>query len=657
MKMLNGSSSVADRNPRPDAADDWVVAAARVRASITHPHLIRARFQGTSRPPLVVELCSGPTLAEEIEEGPLPADDAVGVIMAVASAVDALAAHGLAPRELSPEAVHLHHTRGAVLADAGVPASLQPRAQVVSKAASDYLSPEELSGVSPTPRSLVYTLGAILGDSVEPDAPRSLMHVIDRATAPYPQARYNTPNAFACAAARATRGVKAPAPLPLRPQRRPSELPTADAAALTPRKAPTVDKPAKSKLEPARERVAKRPIGARLAQAAELLRGAKLPGAATPPRLSAPDLARARASARTWIRSIRPASKRPIGARLAQAAELLRGVKLPRAAKLPRLSAPDLARALASAKARIRAIRPASNRVTAIGLALLAAAGCAAIALRTTSGEPGAADRGPVHVGSEQLALSLPAGWRESPDTGTGGLALLDAVAAAPSDEGDPQLVAGLAPVPAQAHRLVRKALADGGTPRQVRLGALEAWRWEDARIGGVAATLFVGYTSRGPLVAICRATPDASSASTPCSVALKTLRLAGPTPATLASVERSQRHLGSELATLSRERIAGRRALANAPIAQEQAEAAQSLETSFTTAAQALAATPAPRGTTDFSGVVAALDRTADAYGALSEEILGGDFAGFDAARQRIIEEEARLRTETNAAAIPWPG
>ena len=183
VEMVIGSPTAPNGDPY-EAGDDWVLAAARARASIGHPHLIRARLErGGSRPALVTELCPAPTLAQRLADRPLPVRDAVAVIGSVASAVEALAAHGLAPRELSPESIHLHHRRRAVLADTGVPRALVPRSHVVAPAARRYLSPEELGGDAPMPGSLVYTLGAILRDSVPEDAPKPLRSVIDRATA------------------------------------------------------------------------------------------------------------------------------------------------------------------------------------------------------------------------------------------------------------------------------------------------------------------------------------------------------------------------------------------------------------------------------------------------------------------------------------------
>ena len=119
----------------------------------------------------------------------------------------------------------------------------------------------------------------------------------------------------------------------------------------------------------------------------------------------------------------------------------------------------------------------------------------------------------------------------------------------------------------------------------------------------------------------------------------------------------RIQLDLQTALAALRRDRLEGRAALATAPIAQDQGEAARSLENGFSIASQAVAGIPTPTGTADLAPLVAALNGTASAYRDLAEAILSGDTADFDIARRTIIEEEARVRTEIAAAAIPWAG
>ena len=164
-----------------------------------------------------MELCMSPTLAEALDGGPLDVRDAVAMVDDLASAVDALAARGLAPRQLSPHSIHLHHRRGAVLADAGVPATVVPRLEVVCRA-RQYVSPEEVAGHRATRRSLVYTLGSILRESVSNEATAVLGDVIERATADSPGSRYAHPRAFASAAVAAAIGVGAVPANGARPQ-------------------------------------------------------------------------------------------------------------------------------------------------------------------------------------------------------------------------------------------------------------------------------------------------------------------------------------------------------------------------------------------------------------------------------------------------------
>src|SRR3954466_1615831 len=119
--MVTGSPTNFSLSQGDDAAGG-LDHAVRVRASIAHPHLIRTRLQRSGpRVALVNELCAAPTLAQRIAGCPLSPDDGVAVVADVASAVEALVNHGLAPRELSPESIYLHRTRGAILADGGVP--------------------------------------------------------------------------------------------------------------------------------------------------------------------------------------------------------------------------------------------------------------------------------------------------------------------------------------------------------------------------------------------------------------------------------------------------------------------------------------------------------------------------------------------------------
>jgi hypothetical protein len=283
--------------------------------------------------------------------------------------------------------------------------------------------------------------------------------------------------------------------------------------------------------------------------------------------------------------------------------------------------------------------------------ALAVAAGCAAVAMRSGGDGPD-----PV-LASGSLKLDLPSDWEPSKVSDINGVALVGAVAAAPSADDAAGLAVGLADDSTEVQQLLRDARLDPASRRKVKLGQLEAWRWTNVRMGDrEVASLFVAYTSRGPLLATCDAGPAAALVAQ-CTKAVETVRLSGPRPVPITAVKRIQHDLEAALLTLRQDRLHGRAALAAAPIATEQAKAARSLETGFRSTSQAVAGIPTPTGTVDLAPLVADLDGTASAYRGLADAILSGDPAGFDEARQNIIEEEARLDDEITAAAIPWAG
>jgi hypothetical protein len=155
--------------------------------------------------------------------------------------------------------------------------------------------------------------------------------------------------------------------------------------------------------------------------------------------------------------------------------------------------------------------------------------------------------------------------------------------------------------------------------------------------------------------VATCSAADAAGAAGLgSCARALDSIRLEGPHAVALASVERIRRDLGSASLALGREVIQGRKELATAPIARDQAEAATTLRRSYSWAAQVIAGIPTPRGTTDLSPVVEALEGTAAAYDALAAAIPSGDPRAFDEARGEILRQEDLLEARIRAAAIP---
>ena len=135
-------------------------------------------------------------------------------------------------------------------------------------------------------------------------------------------------------------------------------------------------------------------------------------------------------------------------------------------------------------------------------------------------------------LASGSLKMDLPSDWEPSQVSDIDGVALAGAVAAAPSADDAAGLVVGLAHDSTEVQQLLRDARLEAAGRRQVKLGQLEAWRWTNVRMGDrEVATLFVAYTSRGPLLASCDAGPAAAALLAQCTKALRTLHLAGPRP------------------------------------------------------------------------------------------------------------------------------
>ncbi len=77
---------------------------ARAIAALQHPHICALHDVGhqDGTDYLVLELLDGETLADRVRRGPLPLDEALGIAMAVASALDRAHRAGIVHRISSP---------------------------------------------------------------------------------------------------------------------------------------------------------------------------------------------------------------------------------------------------------------------------------------------------------------------------------------------------------------------------------------------------------------------------------------------------------------------------------------------------------------------------------------------------------------------------
>ncbi len=159
----------------------WIRQEAQAAARLSHPHITAVHDYGESAdgsgppvPYVVMELVHGPTLAERLRSGPLPAPAALLVGAQVAAALAAAHARGLVHRDIKPGNVMLSPA-GAKVLDFGIAAVAGETADSLAEGilwgTPAYLAPERLDGGEVVPASDVYALGLLLYRMLTGDAP------------------------------------------------------------------------------------------------------------------------------------------------------------------------------------------------------------------------------------------------------------------------------------------------------------------------------------------------------------------------------------------------------------------------------------------------------------------------------------------------------
>ncbi|MCL8250635.1 serine/threonine protein kinase [Aeromicrobium fastidiosum] len=114
---------------------------------------------------IVMEFVDGRSLSQVLRDrGRLPIDEVMSIVQQVADALAAAHAVGVVHRDLKPANIMLTPAGRAVLVDFGIASSatsdpLTDTGALIGTA--DYLSPEQASGRSATPRSDLYALGVV----------------------------------------------------------------------------------------------------------------------------------------------------------------------------------------------------------------------------------------------------------------------------------------------------------------------------------------------------------------------------------------------------------------------------------------------------------------------------------------------------------------
>jgi len=166
------------------AADEERVARfereAKLLASLNHPHI--ASIYGFEENALVLELVEGPTLAERIQQGPIPVEEAVTIAKQIAEALEAGHEAGVIHRDLKPANIKLREDGTVKVLDYGLAKALERDApsggdselsqsptltrqgtQVgVILGTAAYMSPEQAKGKRVDKRTDIWAFGAVV---------------------------------------------------------------------------------------------------------------------------------------------------------------------------------------------------------------------------------------------------------------------------------------------------------------------------------------------------------------------------------------------------------------------------------------------------------------------------------------------------------------
>ena len=143
---------------------------ARAAAAVSHPHICQLFEIGEDRgePFLAMELLAGRSLSDRLDEGPMPAAEAISTMLAVLSALEAFHARGLVHRDLKPSNIFLT-PHGVKLLDFGLARPAFADVDTTSLTLPGlvlgtprYMAPEQARGLDLDARTDLFAAGAVL---------------------------------------------------------------------------------------------------------------------------------------------------------------------------------------------------------------------------------------------------------------------------------------------------------------------------------------------------------------------------------------------------------------------------------------------------------------------------------------------------------------
>ncbi|HET9942828.1 MAG TPA: protein kinase [Terriglobia bacterium] len=154
---------------------------ARVLASLNHPNLgaIYGLEEGEGTRALILELIEGPTLADRLQKGPIPAGEALAIALQVVDGLDAAHGSGVVHRDLKPANIKVRADGTVKVVDFGIAkanthdasagelttlptASIESTQQGMILGTPAYMSPEQARGQTVDKRADIWAFGCVL---------------------------------------------------------------------------------------------------------------------------------------------------------------------------------------------------------------------------------------------------------------------------------------------------------------------------------------------------------------------------------------------------------------------------------------------------------------------------------------------------------------
>ncbi|MGD2079488.1 MAG: protein kinase, partial [Chloroflexota bacterium] len=230
-------------------------AEAQTVALLEHPYIVPLYdyWRDPDGAYLVMRYMRGGSLLSSLASGPWKTTPAAGMLDQVAAALDAAHGRGIVHRDIKPANILLDEAGNAFLSDFGIAKDLGQQGGLTVEGAvigtPDYISPEQILAEEVTPQTDIYSLGAVLYETLtgekpfpdssvanliykhlnepiplvsnsRPDLPATIDGVIQRATAKRPADRYANALEMAEAYRQALQGEEV-ALVPARPSIRP----------------------------------------------------------------------------------------------------------------------------------------------------------------------------------------------------------------------------------------------------------------------------------------------------------------------------------------------------------------------------------------------------------------------------------------------------